>query len=772
MPSKKSLVIVESPTKAKTISRFLGAGFVVTSSMGHIRDLPKSKLGVDVEKNFEPHYVIPTRSKSVISELKKKAKSASEVVLATDEDREGEAIAWHLAQALGIKDEKIKRIVFHEITKPAILESLKSPRKLDKNLVDAQQARRVLDRLVGYELSPFLWKKVMRGLSAGRVQSVAVRLIVEREEEIEKFKPEEYWNILAKLSPAAGTGGGIFTARLHKIADKTLKKFDVKSEKDAKVLLKNLEGSDYQVADIQTKEVRRNPAPPFTTSTLQQDCARRFGYSARQTMMFAQQLYEGVDIGDEGSVGLITYMRTDSVNLAESALAQIAEVIEKKFGKEYNITQPRRYKTKSKGAQEAHEAIRPTDIGRDPESVKAYLDARQFKIYSLIWKRAVACQMAEAIIDQTAVDISATPSSGLPALPAGRRPSSPVSAFAEATADKQGEESPSPLAGEGSRARGKFIFRATGQVIKFDGFMRAYEIAAEKDEEQKEEYEEGTLPKLSVEEKLKLEELLPKQSFTEPQGRYNDASLIKALEEFGIGRPSTYAPILYTIQVRKYVERKAGRFHPTEIGRVVNGILVKNFPEIVDIDFTAKMEGGLDEIAEGKRDWQPMISEFYRPFKEHLVEKTESVEKHVEKTDQKCPTCGKPMVIKYGRFGKFMACSDYPDCKTTLPLPEDKKNEDELAEKYKDVKCELCGKPMNVRRGKFGYFLGCSDYPNCKGIKKIEKTTGVVCPQCGEGEIVQKRSRRGSFFFACNRYPKCDYTANKLPGEAKTQEEK
>lgn len=732
---KKSLVIVESPTKAKTIARFLGANFVVTSSMGHVRDLPKSKLGVDVDKNFLPHYIIPTKSRSVVTDLKKKAKVAGNIILATDEDREGEAIAWHIAQILDLNEDKnktpktksFKRIVFHEITKSAIEEALKHPRDLDKNLVDAQQGRRILDRLVGYELSPFLWNKVMRGLSAGRVQSVAVRLIVEREDEINKFKPEEYWMILAKLQSASGKEQGIFSARLHKINDKQLKKFDIKSGKQAEDLIKDLNGANYKIADIQSKEVRRSPAPPFTTSTLQQDCAKKFGFSARQTMMLAQQLYEGVELGTEGAVGLITYMRTDSVNLAESALQQIKDTILDKYGAAYALPAPRRYKTKSKDAQEAHEAIRPTDSARHPDSLKAYLDAKQHKVYSLIWKRAVASQMQEAIFDQTAVDI-------------------------EAKTQKNEAQ--------------KYSFRANGQTVKFDGFIRAYEILKDPDEkkdEEQEEFEDGMLPKLEKSEKLKLVELAPKQSFTIPPPRYNDASLIKTLEESGIGRPSTYAPILTTIQYRKYVERKEGRFYPTEIGQVVNGLLVEHFPEIVDIDFTAKMEEGLDEVAEGKRAWQPMLSEFYRPFKEHLTEKTESVEKHVEKSDQICPTCGKPMVIKYGRFGKFLACSNYPECKTTQPLPEDQKKENDLAEKYKGEKCDLCGKPMNVRRGKYGYFLGCSDYPNCKGIKKIQNSTGVKCPQCEKGDVVQKRNKRGSFFFACSRYPDCDFTSSKLP---------
>src|SRR3989344_4830604 len=438
-------------------------------------------------------------------------------------------------------------------------------------------------------------------------------------------------------------------------------------------------------------------------------------------MMIAQQLYEGVDIGEEGSTGLITYMRTDSVNLAEQALSQIRSVIEKTFGANYVPDDSRRYKTKSRGAQEAHEAIRPTDAIRSPESVKQYLDTKQLKVYSLIWKRTLASQMKEAVLDQTAIDIEA----------------------------------------KKLQATSYYLFRANGQVIKFDGFIRVYEEG--RDEKSEDEVEDGTLPKLSVNDILKLLELLPKQSFTEPPPRFSDASLIKALEERGIGRPSTYAPIITTILARKYVERKERRFYPTEIAVTVTEMLKEHFPSIVDINFTAKMEESLDDVAEGKMEWQPMIREFYEPFKSNLEEKTKSVEKHVEETDVKCPTCGKPMVIRYGRFGKFMACSDYPTCKTALPLPEEKAETEKLNAEHKDEKCPICGKAMNVRRGRFGYFLGCSGYPNCKGIKKIENKTGIKCPKCGQGDVVQKKNKRGSFFYACNRYPECDYTANKLP---------
>ncbi|PIR96974.1 MAG: type I DNA topoisomerase [Candidatus Doudnabacteria bacterium CG10_big_fil_rev_8_21_14_0_10_41_10] len=728
----KKLVIVESPTKARTISRFLGSDFDVTSSMGHIRDLPKSKLGVDEKKNFLPTYEIPVRAKKTVAELKKKTKSSSEVILATDEDREGEAIAWHLMKALDLKSKNTKRIVFHEITKSAIQEALKSPRELDMNLVDAQQARRILDRLVGYKLSPFLWKKIMRGLSAGRVQSVTVRLIVEREKEINKFKPQEYWQIIARLKPEKNSGVE-FEAALSSIDGKTLKKLDIKSGEEAKKILTELDNATYHVSNVEKREVKRNPAAPFTTSTLQQECARRFGYSAKQTMMLAQQLYEGFEVGEDGHTGLITYMRTDSVNLAEQALGQINAEVKNLYGQEYALSEPRRYKTKSKGAQEAHEAIRPTDVSRRPENIEKYLDPKQYRVYDLIWKRTLASQMKEALFDQTTILI-----------------------YAE------------------TKSTPTYVFKATGRVIKFEGFIKVYEEG--KDDNGKEEDLTGRLPELIKDESLKLLELKPNQSFTEPPPRFNDATLIKALEEHGIGRPSTYAPIITTILTRKYVEKKEKRFYPTEIGIAVNKMLSEHFPKIVDIKFTAKMEELLDGVAEGKTKWQPVIEEFYTPFKKNLKEKTDSVDRVVEKTDIKCKTCGKPMVVKYGRFGKFLNCSDYPNCKTTDQLPEEKVKEDELKEKTKGELCPICGKEMNVRRGRFGYFLGCPDYPACKGISKIWNKTGFKCPNCRAkrdaepsrdtplGDIAEKKSRgRGKPFYACTRYPECEFLMNTRP---------
>ncbi len=729
----KPLIIVESPTKAKTISRFLSGHYDVEASFGHVRDLPKSKMGIDIEHNFTPTYTIPTKAKETIKNLKAKAKNASEIILATDEDREGEAISWHLVQALGLGDEKeinsgkadkrIKRIVFHEITKTAIDHALKNPRELDLNLVDAQQARRILDRLVGYELSPFLWKKIRYGLSAGRVQSVAVRLIVEREREIEKFVSEEYWSIEADLSKIGQKQ--TFTAKLIKIADRSVGKMDIKNETESKEIVKDLEGASYTVKEITKKEVRRNPSPPFTTSTLQQEAARKFGMSAKQTMVIAQQLYEGIHLpGEGGSTGLITYMRTDSVNIAKTALDQARELILSEFGNDYTLTEPRLFANKSKGAQEAHEAIRPTDLFRKPESVKEHLDKNQYKIYDLIWKRTIACQMTNAVLDHTSVDISA---------------------------DKETRN---------------FTFRANGQVVKFDGFIRAY---TEGTDEKSEDEIEGALPELSENEKLNLQELKPLQHFTEPPPRYSDATLIKALEAHGVGRPSTYAPTLTTIQDRGYAVKEDKKYRPTDEGVLVNDMLVENFPEIVDINFTSHIEEGFDDIAEGKQKWEPVIAEFYTPFKAHLIEKEATVEKQIKESTTPCPHCGKMMLIKFGRMGQFLACPD-PESKITQPMPEEAAKIAELTDKTKGEICPICSKPMEVKRGRFGYFLGCTDYPKCKGISKIWNKLGFKCPNCPNvginppGDIVEKKARgRGKPFYACTKYPECTLIMNKKP---------
>ena len=704
------LVIVESPTKAKTISRFLGKDFVIESSYGHVRDLPKSQLGVDVENNFTPKYIIPLKARKNVSALKQKAAKAEKIILATDEDREGEAIAWHLISALDLKDrpkDNIERIVFHEITERAIKEALKNPRDLDMHMVDAQQARRILDRLVGYKLSPFLWKKIRSGLSAGRVQSVAVRLVVEREREIQKFPPQEYWSVEAELAKKREEKR--FKARLVKIGEKTIGRLEIKNAGEAKKITDELAGAEYKVIEVAKKEVRRAPAPPFTTSTLQQESAKKLGFSAKQTMILAQRLYE---------TGAITYMRTDSLNIAQVALVQAQEVIKNNFGKEYCLDQPRFYQNKSKGAQEAHEAVRPTDLSRLPKSLGA-LDAGQLKLYDLIWKRTLACQMQPAILDQTAVEISAS---------------------------------------------NKYIFRANGQVIKFDGFIKVYtETKEEGEKDEDSDYEEGRLPELSAEEELNFINLIKGQHFTEPPPRYTDASLIKTLESYGVGRPSTYAPTLATIQDRGYVEKEDKKYKPTEIGFSVNDMLVENFPEVIDINFTSHIEEEFDQIAEGKMGWTPVIQEFYAPFSKNLKEKMASVEQLTETSDTPCPHCGKMMLIKFGRFGKFLACPD-PKSKVTLPLPEEATKIKQLQEKTAGELCPICGKPLEIKRGRFGYFLGCADYPKCKGIMKIHNKTGFKCPNCETGDVVEKKSRgRGRIFYACSRFPDCAFLMGKKP---------
>jgi DNA topoisomerase-1 len=719
---KKNLVIVESPTKAKTISRFLGSDYDIQASFGHIRDLPKSKMGIDIEHNFEPTYTIPLKAKPVVAELKAKAAKANRVILATDEDREGEAIAWHLASALDLNKNAdkhpIERIVFHEITKTAIDEALLHPRGLDMNLIDAQQARRILDRLVGYELSPFLWKKIRYGLSAGRVQSVALRLIVEREREIQKFKTDEYWSIEPQFEKDKIT----FSAKLNKIDEKSVGKLDINNKESADKILADVTNAKFTVTEVTEKQQKRSPSPAFITSTLQQEAARKLGMSAKQTMVIAQQLYEGLSIGEEGSTGLITYMRTDSVNLAKLALDQAGKVISQRFGSNY-YTGPRHYNKKSKNAQEAHEAIRPTDLSRTPESIKEYLDRGQQRLYDLIWKRTIASQMADAQVEATAVDILAPGKSG-----------------------------------------SSYNFRANGQRIVFEGFIKAY---TEGRDEEDDSDTEGLLPKLSKGENLKPLEIKGLQHFTEPPARFTDATLIKTLEANGIGRPSTYAPTLSTIQDRGYVDKEDKKYKPTEVGFLVIDLLVEHFPKIVDLQFTAKMEDDLDQVAEGKEKWQPLIKDFYGPFKENVDKKQAEVEKQVEISDVPCSHCGKPMVIKFGRYGKFLACPEGE--KITKPLPEEEAQIKALEEKTKGELCPICGGAMKVQRGRFGFFLGCARYPECKGIKKILNKIGFKCPKCEIGDVVERKSRgRGQAFYSCSRYPDCDFIINKRP---QTEEE-
>lgn len=691
------LVIVESPAKAKTIQKYLGKGYTVKSSFGHIRDLPKSKLGVDTEKNYEPQYVIPTRAKKQVTELKKSAAKADEIYFATDEDREGEAIAWHLAQLLSKPNTTVKRITFDEITKTAIQEAIKNPRPIDMHLVDAQQARRILDRLVGYELSPLLWKKVRRGLSAGRVQSVTVRLILEREEEIKAFKPDEYWSLTAHLLKNSDP----LTASLYSHNDQHYKKLDIKNRATMDTIIKDLTNATYKVTELETKERKRNPLPPFTTSTLQQSAGNQLGFSSKRTMMIAQQLYEGISLGSDGHTGLITYMRTDSLNLANEATQEAVKVITKLFGQTYTPGKPRLYKSKSKGAQEAHEAIRPTNPSRTPDAIASYLTNDQTKLYRLIWQRMIASQMNDAILNQQTISISAN----------------------------------------------NYMFRANGSTVIFDGFSKVLGAKAA--------FKETTLPKVEKGDMLDCDRLAPEQHFTQPPARYTEASLVKALEEHGIGRPSTYAPTIDTIQRREYVQKNEDkRFEPTEIGTIVTILLRDHFPNIVDLEFTANMEADLDLIASGNKKWQPIIDAFYKPFHKEIKQKESEIKKEditQEKTGETCPECKSELVIKLGRFGKFKACSNYPECKHTEPIGEDKKLEQELSGK----KCPDCGKNLIVKHGRFGPFLGCEGYPNCKHIDKIEKKTGVKCPKCEQGEIIEKRSRRGKTFYACNQYPKC-----------------
>lgn len=720
----ENLVIVESPAKAKTIAGFLGKKYKVKASMGHVRDLPKSKIGIDVENNFEPTYLISVDKKKVITDLKKEVKKDTVVYVATDEDREGEAIGWHLIKALKIDEKKqdVKRIVFHEITKTSILNALENPRKIDENLVDAQQARRVLDRLVGYELSPLLWQKIRYGLSAGRVQSVAVRLVVEKEREIRAFKPVEYWSIKAEFLK----GKDKFVAELLKFNKKDLK---IKNEKESKKILSDLKDSIYEVDSVEEKDVKRNPAPPFTTSTLQQEASRKLGFGVKKTMFVAQQLYEGV-AHHKGSHGLITYMRTDSVNLSDLALKQAKSVISEMYGKEYCLPKPRFFKSK-KGAQEAHEAIRPVDLSIKPEDVKSYLDKDQFRLYELIWKRTLACQMAEAKLKAVGVNI----------IPIKKKIDT------------------------------GYVFRATGQTIEFPGFIRVY-VEGTDDPEESLSNQEKILPKLIKGDQVDLDSLNSSQHFTKPPARYTEASLVKKMEAEGIGRPSTYAPTIHTIQARGYVEREAKQLKPTDLGEVVTDLLVKHFENIVDYKFTAGMELSLDEIAEGKKEWVPVIRDFYKPFHKSIEVKSKSIKKedlvNLGDTGEVCDKCGAKMIFKLGRFGKFMSCSNYPECKNAKPVSDNNKEapviDESLKKKLSDKKCDKCGKPMEVKVGRFGEFLGCSGYPECKNIKPIIKLIGVKCPDCKDGQLVEKRTRKGGrVFYGCNKYPKCKYATWQKP---------
>ncbi len=705
----KSLVIVESPAKAKTIEKFLGPGYRVLASYGHVRALPSKQGSVDIARDFEPQYHVLPESRKHIETLKKEAKGSEELILATDPDREGEAIAWHLLQALGIREDggvpRVKRVTFHEITKGAVQKAIAEPGRISRDLVDAQQARAILDYLVGFNLSPFLWKKIRYGLSAGRVQSVALRLICEREKEIQAFVPREYWTIEALL---AGAAGKEFRARLFAVDGGKLDKFAISSQQEADRLLAGLEGQPFTVSEVTKAEKRRNPAPPFTTSTLQQEASRKLGFSARKTMTVAQKLYEGVDIG-EGAVGLITYMRTDSVALSTTATAEAREVITRRFGKEYALDAPRVFKNRAKNAQEAHEAIRPTLLANAPEKVKPFLSSDQYRLYSLIWTRTVASQMASAVLEATTVDIAAGP---------------------------------------------RFVFRATGQVIRFPGFMQLYIEGTDETEEEG----EGTLPAMEQGDALQRRELIPEQHFTQPPPRFTEASLVKTLEEYGIGRPSTYASIMNTLVTRKYVRLEKRTFYPEDVGMVVSDLLVNHFRQYVDYDFTAKLEEDLDAISRGEEKWRPVLRSFWEPFIHLLKTKEQEISKEdvtTEKTDRTCPKCERPLVVKLGRSGKFLACSGFPECRHTEPLAAEEREQPVVSEE----KCEKCGSPMLIKEGRFGKYLACSGYPECKNIQPLVKPkgTGIACPECGEGELQEKKSRYGKIFYSCNRYPQCKF---------------
>lgn len=762
----KNLVIVESPAKAKTINKYLGKDFNVLASIGHIKDLPERELGVDMKNGFEPKYeLIPDEKKpnnrKIVSQLKKEASQSAAVYLAADPDREGEAICQHLKEEIvGKKKEPpVYRVRFNEITERAIREAFKEPKQIDENLVNAQKARRVLDRLVGYMVSPLLWKTIGGRLSAGRVQSVALRLIVEREREIQAFVPTEYWTIVAHLSAQLPPS---FEAKLYKVGEKTLKTSDfdkpvkkseihIKTEQEAKEIVAEAEKETFVVKSVTRKERKRNPTPPFITSKLQQEAARKLGFSASRTMKIAQRLYEGVELGDEGPVGLITYMRTDSTRVSDEALSEVRGFIKENFGKAYLPSKPNVYKTKNL-AQDAHEAIRPTSVARTPESLKDFLSDEELKLYTLIWKRFVASQMSPAVYDQTTIEIEA----------------------------------------------GRFLFRAVGSIQKFDGFLRVYQ---ESQDDEPQEDEERKLPEVKKGEKLQLDKIVPEQHFTEPPPRYTEATLVKALEEKGIGRPSTYATIVSTILEREYVEKREGRFYPTQLGFAVNDLLVSFFDDIFNETYTARLESELDKIEEGNLDWREAMRQFYEKFSKDLEKAKVEIKKQRAvsiPTEEKCEKCGAKMVIRFGRFGKYLACENYPECKNTRELVEG--NGKAQAQAEESLVCELCGKPMVLRRSRYGMFYGCTGYPECKNTVKINEvkssvveieetcpkcnsklvirqgrngeytacskypkecdyikreTLGIECPECKNGEIVVRRSKSGKIFYGCSRYPEC-----------------
>lgn len=760
----KSLVIVESPAKAKTINKYLGPEYSVMASLGHVRDLPKKGLGVDLKNQFEPTYEIIPGKEKVIKELKAAAKGTTSIYIATDPDREGEAIGWHLAEELSARTRKVYRVMFNEITQKAVKEAFRNPGAIDSRLVDAQQARRIVDRLVGYKISPLLWKKVRRGTSAGRVQSVALRLVVEREREIRAFVSKEYWSITANFS---GHHPPPFDAALQKASGKNI---EIDNADQSQEIVRRLEHARFVVDSVKKTEKKRNPVPPFITSKLQQEASRKLRFPVKKTMMVAQRLYEGIELGGEGSVGLITYMRTDSTRVSDDALADVRSYIGTSFGADYLPEKSVYYRSK-KDAQDAHEAIRPTSTSYNPDEIRHYLSPDQYKLYKLIWQRFVASQMRPALFDQTSVEISAD----------------------------------------------KYLFKATGSVMKFDGFLKVY--AEGKDEKDEEDEElEHKLPVLVEGEVLKLNKLVPEQHFTQPPPRFTEATLVKTLEERGIGRPSTYAAILTTIQDREYVVRQEGKFSPTELGFIINDLLVASFADIFDVQYTARMEEELDEIEEGKIAWTQALQEFYEKFEADLKtagEHMTNIKALEEKTDETCEKCGSPMVIKWGRHGKFMACSGYPECKNTREISRESAASGDGKPEVEQIEetCENCGRPMTLKRGRFGQFLACTGYPECKTTRKLaasgsgrlsipdvpleeqcpqcgrhlvlkhgrfgeftacsaypeckyvkKKTLGIACPQPAcKGELVERKSRRGKIFYGCDQYPNCEFTAWNKP---------
>jgi DNA topoisomerase-1 len=756
----KSLVIVESPTKAKTIGKYLGAQYVVKASLGHVKDLPKKNLSVDVDHGFQPSYEVIEGKKKLMSELKAATKGMDSVYLAADPDREGEAICFHLQEELNgsKKGPKFYRVMFNEITAQAIRKAFEKPGVVNLHLVEAQQARRILDRLVGYKISPLLWDKVRRGLSAGRVQTVALRLIVDREREIRAFQKREYWTIDVQLNAKKPP---VLTARFNKKDDQAI---EIASETDAKALLDQVDGAKYLVHSVSTREKKRNPVPPFITSTLQQESSRKLRFSVKRTMMLAQRLYEGVEAGAEGSVGLITYMRTDSTRVSADALEDVRGLIKSRFGPVFCPESPNVYKSK-KDAQDAHEAIRPSSARRTPEDMAPFLQEDELKLYRLIWMRFVASQMPPAVFDQTTIDVAAKGKDG-----------------------------------------STYMFRATGSVPKFKGFLEVYEEGKDQKDEDDEELKHR-LPVVSEGEELKFKGIEPEQHFTEPPPRFNEATLVKELEADGVGRPSTYASILSTIQEREYVKKDGGKFVPTELGMVVTDLLLESFEDLFDVTYTARMEDVMDEIEEGKMDWREAMAEFYERFQkdlEHAERHMTDIKRMEEPTGENCEKCGKPMVIKWGKFGKFIACTGYPECSNTRELPPDPASTEGVTEQDAEEYCENCGRPMVLKKGRFGQFYACSGYPDCKTTKRIggeqkksdvpldekcpqcgsnmvlkqgrfgeftacsnypkckfvkQKTIGVPCPNCSEGEVVERRSKRGKTFYGCSRYPDCDFVA-------------